>query len=107
MSLEPYTSISGIFNFGRLQKFKSWVFMISLAVSGEEATSTGTLPNCINMSGPCFWDKAWRERWGLEPSWWRFPMIGSFGGDGGKFLFVLMRDEIHLKLMKVIEMMIG
>ncbi|KAJ0613935.1 hypothetical protein HanIR_Chr02g0056841 [Helianthus annuus] len=68
MSLDPYKSVSGILIFGRLANAKSWVFMISRAASAEEATSTGTLPKCINMSGPCFRDKAWRELWGLKPS---------------------------------------
>lgn len=106
MSLEPYKSMSGILNLGRLANFKSWVFKISLAASGEEATSMGTLPRCINMSGPCFLDRASSERWGFNPSWWRFPMIGSLGGDGGKFLLVLERVvEIHLKLMIIIKTM--
>lgn len=105
MSLEPYKRVSGILIFGRLANVKSWVFMISRAASADEATSTGTLPRCNNMSGPCLRDKAWRVRWGLEPSWWRFPMIGSFRGEGGMFVLVLTLDEIHLFHLKNAKMM--
>lgn len=42
------------------------------------------------MSGPYWVDKS-RKRWcgrGWRRNWWRFPIIGSFGGPGGSFLGV-------------------
>ena len=71
----------------------SCVFMISWAASADEATSVGTLPKWTSMSGPYLCEIAWRERCGLDPSWCKFPMIGSFGGDGGKIILVFEWSE--------------
>jgi len=32
------------------------------------------------------------------PSWWRFPIIGSFGGDGGEVLLVIAELKFCLHL---------
>ena len=69
---------------GRFENTSSWVFMISRAAAAEETTRTGLLPKRSSMSGPCFREREWREWWAKSPSWWRFPMIGSRGGDGGE-----------------------
>nr|GEY09035.1 hypothetical protein [Tanacetum cinerariifolium] len=68
-----------IFILGLFENIRSWVFMISLAASADEATMTG-----------------------VKPSWWRFPIIGSPDGDGGKFFAVLEYDELHLERIKII-----
>lgn len=94
----------GTLDFARLAKIKSWVFMISRDASAEEATTTGTRPKCSNMRGPCFLAKAWRERWGLEPSWWRFPMIGSFDGEGGMFFRGFDGKKYHFERMETTKM---
>ena len=37
------------------------------------------------MMGPNFWERRQKERWGWLFRWWRLPISGSFGGDGGRF----------------------
>ena len=83
---------------GRFAKLRSWVFMISWAASADETTRTGTLPKWSIMRGPWRWAKVSSEWWGCKSSWWRFPMIGSFGGEGGEFFLVFLfgRKEDHL-----------
>ncbi|KAM7478261.1 hypothetical protein LguiA_026474 [Lonicera macranthoides] len=68
--------------------------MISRAKSAEEATITGTPPSCCSMIGLCFRASDWRERCGAEPSWSKFPVIGSLFGEGGGFfnLFIFIED---------------
>lgn len=50
--------------------------------------------------GPCFRDKDWRERCANKPSWCKLPMNGSFGGDGGRFLVVLLGLMIQAHFLK-------
>lgn len=50
------------------------------------------------MRGPWRWDKDLREWWGRLPSWWKFPMKGSCGGEGGEFL--LLRGVKRRSLMR-------
>lgn len=48
--------------------------------------------------GPYLLERRWRSWWGNELSWWRLPSIGSFGGDGGGFLFLLgLRIDLVMK----------
>lgn len=61
--------------------------MISRAADADEMTSVGRLPKWRSMTGPCFLAMDRRLWCGNELSWWRFPRIGSFLGDGGEFLF--------------------
>lgn len=56
--------------------------------SGDETTRVGTWPRFRSMRGPYFLESASRERCGNFPSWWRFPIIGSLGGEGGKLCFL-------------------
>ncbi|KAJ0440834.1 hypothetical protein HanIR_Chr16g0791071 [Helianthus annuus] len=70
----------------------SWVFIISRAASADETTRIGTEPRWISMSGPpCVWDKEWREWCKSGVIWWRLPITGSFGGDGGRSVLVVGR----------------
>lgn len=84
---------------GRLEKIRSWVFMISWAAAAEEATTMGAAAKCSSIKGPWVWEREWRERWGKEPIWWRFPITGSFWGDGGGFLCGgrVVVEESHLR----------
>jgi len=40
------------------------------------------------MMAPYFLERARRERCGRLLNWWRLPMIGSLGGDGGNLTFL-------------------
>lgn len=48
------------------------------------------------MRGPCFWDNAWSERCGDRPSLCKCPIIGSFEGEGGRFLLSAGLVKSHL-----------
>ena len=69
---------------GLFENTISWVFIISRAISADETTRVGTWPKCKSIRGPYLLDSTLRERWGSPPSWWRLPITGNFGGDGGK-----------------------
>lgn len=49
------------------------------------------------MSGPYFLDKLRSGRCGKLPSLCIWPMIGSFGGEGGRFLLPAFVPQIRLK----------
>lgn len=69
-------------------KLMSWVFITSLATSGDETTMEETSPSLKCIRGPCFLAKSLSPRWDREPDktrWCMFPMIGSFHGPGGNF----------------------
>lgn len=56
--------------------------------------------------GPNFWERRRRERWGGWLSWWRLPIRGSFGGDGGSFrsFFVMGFDLLmNLEIRRIIR----
>lgn len=46
--------------------------------------------------GPCSLAKDLRERCGVIPNWWRLPIIGSFDGEGGRFLLLGLMENTHL-----------
>lgn len=79
--------------------------MILEAASAEEMTRAGTVPSQSNMIGPCWRAKARSDWCGNKPSWWRFPMIGSLGGEGGRYFLLevgvlkthLMRNNVKSK----------
>ncbi|KAJ0587182.1 hypothetical protein HanIR_Chr04g0160321 [Helianthus annuus] len=50
------------------------------------------------------WAAAADDATRLEPSWWKFPIIGSFRGDGGIFILFLESNEIHLTQIKITTM---
>ena len=95
---------------GLSAKLISLVFMISLASRGVETTTVETWPSWRCMIGPYFLAKLRRTRWGVGLlSWWMFPMMGSFGGPGGKFLEVLGDNAQKTKKMneaKAMETMV-
>ena len=76
---------------GRFEKIISFVLMISSAISADDNTTVAAQPKSKNIIGPYFLDRAWREQCGSVPSWWRLPIIGSFGGDGGNFGLPLLK----------------
>jgi len=78
---------------GLLQHWRSWVLRNSLAMSAEEATTTGTVPSLRYMRGPYFWESLCRERCGSSPNRWRFPIKGRFAGPGGSFCLAHLGEE--------------
>lgn len=99
----PYGSNEGLRNpvisemteEGRLAKARSCVRMTAHATSDEDTTTNLASPSCTSMRGPCLRESECRDRCGSAPIWWRFPIKGSFGGDGGGFsemflLFVIV-----------------
>ena len=84
--------------FGRLDSARSWVFITSLASLADEITTVGTSPSWRKMIDPKFLARHWRERWGMLPSWWRLPIIGSFGGSGGRLNFLFPDFNFMKKL---------
>ena len=73
--------------FGRPAKVTSWVLSMALAISTDEATTTGNDPNLICMMGPYFWEREWIDWWGSEPMRLRLPIMGQDLGPGGKLSF--------------------
>lgn len=57
-----------------------------MAAAAEEMTSTDIRPSFKNMIGPWNFASLAKDWCGLSPSKWRFPMIGSGVGPGGRFL---------------------
>lgn len=59
------------------------------------------------MSGPCFWDNLWSRRCGNLPSLCKCPMIGSFDGEGGRFLLLaeVVKSRLTRKIVKIKGMM--
>lgn len=84
----------------RLEKTTSWFFAISLTMSGEETTTVGTRPKWRSMRGPYFSESDRRDRSGCFPIWWRFPIIGKPGGDGGKLRSFGFDEEYILSMNK-------
>ena len=72
----------------------SWDFMTSLASFADETTRVGIWPSLRSMRGPYLSDRDATERCGRLPSWWRLPIIGSCGGDGGKALVLLVEKSL-------------
>jgi len=62
-----------------------------LRFNTDDTTRVGALPKYKNIRWPYFLERAWRKRCGSVPSWCRLPMIGSFGGYGGKLGLPLLR----------------
>ena len=71
-------------NLGFMQHSTSWFFNTSLAICGDEMTRTWSRPICKSMAGPYFSERFHRKWWLPFPIWWRLPMMGSFGGVGGR-----------------------
>jgi hypothetical protein len=75
-------------------KMESWVFITSLASSGDETTMVETSPSRMCISGPCFLAKSLNARWGREPiKWCMLPMIGSFDGPGVDLKLLSFQDH--------------
>ncbi|GER37865.1 SPla/RYanodine receptor (SPRY) domain-containing protein, partial [Striga asiatica] len=68
---------------GREAKTASWVLRNCLAMSGDEATTTGDFPNFRSISSPYFRDREWRDMCGTGPMRWRLPITGHGFGPGG------------------------
>lgn len=67
----------------RLENEISCVWKNSLAISGDERTMVVLLPSLSDIKGPYCLESMARERWGLLPTFKRFPMIGKGYGPGG------------------------
>lgn len=53
-----------------LENLRSWVFIISLAIFGDETIRVGVWPSFRSMrSGPCFFARAARDWCGSAPNW--------------------------------------
>ncbi|MFS7931874.1 hypothetical protein Hanom_Chr04g00361181 [Helianthus anomalus] len=69
--------------------------MISWANRGEDMTTVDTCPSRKCMMGPYFLAKFLRFRWGaILSSRCMFPIIGSFGGPGGRFFGTLSAQKV-------------
>ena len=78
---------------GLLENMSSCVFIISLAISGEETMMLDISPSFRCIRGPYLVAKFLKERWGIEPKiWCKFPMRGSFHGPGGKLVVLEFLD---------------
>ncbi|KAK8478895.1 hypothetical protein V6N13_074303 [Hibiscus sabdariffa] len=76
---------------GRLQSVSSLVFNTESTSLVDETTTVGTWPSFRYIIGPNLVDRPRRDKWGLGPRrWWRLPMMGNLGGDGGRLGFVLV-----------------
>lgn len=69
---------------GRPAKTTSWVLRKALAISTEEPTTTECEPKRSIISGPYFFEREWRERWGSGPMRLRLPIMGHGFGPGGR-----------------------
>ena len=57
-----------------------------MAAAAEEMTSTEIRPSFKNMIGPWILASFAKDWCGWSPGKWRFLMIGSWVGPGGRFL---------------------
>jgi len=62
----------------------SWLFITSLAIFADETTRVCLWPSFRSIRGPYLLERAAMDWCGRAPSWWRLPMMGSLGGEGGK-----------------------
>lgn len=70
-------------------------FITCLASFADEMMSVGVWPSFRRRRGPCFLAREAAERWGRLPSWWRLPIIGSCGGEGGELLWDLVGRSLR------------
>lgn len=83
-----------------MQQTRSCAFRTCLAISGEETTRVGTRPSFKCITGPYLCDSSRKHRCGRIPSWCKLPMIGSWGGPGGRFdgfLNILMENKMGIR----------
>lgn len=64
-----------------------WFLVIFLRVLVVEIIRYGVVLRFMNMNCLCLSERFWSDLWGKLFIWWRFLMRGSFGGDGGSFIF--------------------
>ncbi|MED6218629.1 hypothetical protein PIB30_028327 [Stylosanthes scabra] len=99
-SLQPYNKIFAVVVCGPLEKTMILFFIISLATS--ETTNVGIFPSRRNMRGPCLLETSLKDRCGNVPNWCRFPMKGSFGGDGGRLMLDLLLLLVRLSTRRML-----
>lgn len=72
---------------GRLAKMMSFLVKHSSTADDDEMTTMRRRPKRSEKMGPYFRDRLWRVRCMGGFTRWRWPITGSAGGLGGRFLW--------------------